>query len=402
MLTKRRFNFFTPAVLAPGSNLLLGTTVKFNLDRTWPCEGMVVVLSLTMGSTAPTLTAVDGLINVLKRVNITVNDGNQPRTLVDFQGAGLIEYCRNIGVGLDRSTVEALRLGKLAAGTGQLLANQNIRIAYIIPFVHPGIAEPLKTRCLVPMHLYPQDPIVTIDFETSGNMYSAGSISGVSAEYLLIRREMPTALDATIQSNGGYIPMDLIETPFSIGTGISGEQRFPVPIPGSYLNLNFRQYLGGSTITRQVLDQTTTFGSEQRWRIETGGLVIKEWRWKYIQILNDIWRGYDSMSNAAFASGAQGSYTSAVSFDASPDFGVITSGTSQQAATSTLLDFLIAGTADTSDELGSLLDCNLAANSGLKMEVIGSVASVATNASTLWIGGQRFYGDLSKWQSLAA
>src|ERR1700743_3158027 len=128
MLNKGRFNFFTPQVLAPGSNSLLGTTVKVQFERTWPVEAIVLVLNLTMGSTAPTMTSIDGLLNVVKRVNITVNDGNQPRTLVDMQGVGLVEYARNLGLGLDRSTIEALRLGKLAAGTGQIFVNQKVRI----------------------------------------------------------------------------------------------------------------------------------------------------------------------------------------------------------------------------------------------------------------------------------
>lgn len=400
MLLKRRYNLFTPSVLAPGTNTLLGTNPLFNLDRTWPIEAMIVVVNLTMGSTAPTLSMADGLLNVVKNVTVTVNDGNLPRTLVNMSGAGLVEYCRLIGVGLDRSTIEGLRVGKLAAGTGQLLANQNIRLAYIIPFVHPGLAEPLRSRCLVPAQTYGQDPQVQITFETATNLYSAGSIATVSAEYLLIRREMPSAVDAALQKSGGYIQMDLVETPFSIATGVSGEQRFAVPTPGSYLNLMFRQYLGGATITRDVLDQTTTFGNEQIWRLETGGLVIKNWRWKYLQILNDISRGENGLSNALFGSTAQASYTGGTSFDASPDFGKIPSGSSIQQATSTMLDFLIANSTDVADELGSLLDCNIAPNVGLKMEVIGSVASVATNGSTLYIGGQRFYGDLSKYQSV--
>lgn len=403
MLLKRRFQFFTPSVLAPGTNTILGTTTKFQLDRTWPCEAMLVIVSLTMGSTGPTFNTgavggYDGLLSVMKRINIAVNDGNQPRTVVDFSGVGLCEYAQLIGASLDRSTIEALRIGKLTAGPN----NQKIRIAYLIPFVHPGIAEPLKTRCLLPLHTYPQDPVVTIDWETSGNLYSAGSIATVSAEYMLIRREMPTTLNGVIMQSGGYLPFDLIETPFSIPTGTGTEQRIPVATPGQYANLMFRQYLGGTNITRDVVDGTTTFGSESTWRLETGGLVIKQWRWKHLQILNDLNRFKNGITSANFAA-ATSAGSPTVSFDPDPDFGAVPAASSSfQPAASTLLDFLIAGTSDTADELGSLLDCNLPANSGLKMEVIGTPSSVTTNGSVIYIGGHRFFGDLSKYQSLNA
>jgi len=35
------------------------------------------------------------------------------------------------------------------------------------------------------------------------------------------------------------------------------------------------------------------------------------------------------------------------------------------------------------------------------MEIVGSIASAATNGSTLYVVGRRFFGDLSRWQALA-
>ena len=149
------------------------------------------------------------------------------------------------------------------------------------------------------------------------------------------------------------------------------------------MGLLFRQYKGGTTITRDVLDAVVTIGSESRWRLESGLAVLTEWKWKHLQTDND----YSRVANG-------------ISQTSSPNFsGAVAANTSYQPAASCMLDFLTDGL-DSANELGSLLDCNVAPNAGLKMEVIGPVVSVATNASTLYIGGHRLFGDLTKWQSV--
>jgi len=81
--------------------------------------------------------------------------------------------------------------------------------------------------------------------------------------------------------------------------------------------------------------------------------------------------------------------------------GAVAASTSFQPAASVMLDFLSDGVpSDGVNELGSVLDLNIPARSGLKMEIITNVASVATNGSTLFVMGHRLYGDLSKWQSV--
>jgi hypothetical protein len=66
------------------------------------------------------------------------------------------------------------------------------------------------------------------------------------------------------------------------------------------------------------------------------------------------------------------------------------------------MDFLTDGQSeDIARELGSVLDCNTPANTGLKMEIVGAPTSVSTNASQLNLMGRRLFGDLSRWQKFA-
>lgn len=421
MMLLQRKNFFTPPQFNLASAGCLGTTQRFALDRTFPIEEILLHIDVTNGATGPTprigasssgQPGLDALLGIIKRVNLSVNDGIQPRSVVDFSGIGLLEYAQKVGLNWDAATTEAVRLWQisiqLAAATAY--ANSNTwRYTIRIPMVHPLIAEPLRTRMLLPVHTFPADPILTIDFESGTNMYSAGSVSALAVTVDLIRRDMSAAVTAEILKSGGFIRADLLEAPVTIGTGISGEQRFPINTPGSYMNLLFRQYLGGATMTRDVLDQTTTFGSESRWRLESGGIVIRDWRWKQLKVINELSMPKPFViapgGGLFVAASSAGAVTTAFPPCHPPDItGAIPNASAvpsagDRPAASTLMDFLTDGL-DSAAELGSLLDTNLPARTGLKMECIGPVASVATQGSILYIGGHRLFDDLSKWQAI--
>ena len=401
MLLPIRLNSVNSSELQPGTTALLGTTRKVNLPRVWGLEEILVFVSFTTDSTAPTAgTSPDKWLNLLKRVNLSINDGIQPRTVVDFTGPGLLEYAVSAGLNLDAATLAVCNAAPLASTT--------YRICYRIPLVHPMVGEPLRTRMLLPIHNHPQDPILTLEFATAAEVYAANAPTLVTSEVVLVQREINPLhpYNAKVMNEGGFIPFDLMETPFTIGTGVSGEQRFSIPTPGAYANLLCRQYLGGSTVTRAVLDATTTIGSETKWRLETGGTVIREWRWKYLQAINEfskpltgLGQAYSSIFTGASNGGSATVTTVYQANNPRPGSYTLASGTAFMPAATAMLDFLTDGL-DSATELGSLLDCNVPFNQGLKMELIGSVASVATNASTLYIGGHRYYGDLSRWKAI--
>jgi len=343
---------------------LLGTSVSVPIDRTWPLEEIRVQLYVTTGGTIPTVTnLVDASLNYVKRITLETNDGVQPRKVVDYSGVGLIESALQLAGNVDRMTAECRRL---------IQTSSTYRITYRVPLVHPAIYGPLRTQMLCPVHLHPQDPKLTIDFNPAASCYSANAPSVIGADVLLCRREITKAVNDAVLANGGFIPMDLVESSYTFPlTG--AEYRFQIPTPGVYANLLMRGYLGGANVTRDDV-HVTTVGSEGVVRIESGGTVISEWKNHQLRSINE-----DSQSG---------------DFD-NP------AGTTMAIARwpgQWNLDFLTDGIVD-ADELGSCLDCNLPAASGLKMELIGTTATVATNASTLYVGGYRFFGDLSRWLS---
>jgi len=382
-MLKQRLNFLTPSNFALSGAGILGTTQKVALDRNWPIEEIVLVLGGTVG-TAYTTVLVDGLLKLVKRVNLSINDGVQPRSVVDMSGVGLLEYASLAGLNLDRST-----LGALALSQGSTIAISNVfRISYRIPLVHPSITEPLRTRMLLDVQNHPQDPILTVDFGASADVGATGVITPLICELILVRRHMDAKLNQDILKSGGYIPCDLMEQALTLpASTTNGEARAQIATPGQYLNLFFRQYLGGaSVVARDVVDAVGTVGSETRWRLESGGSVLREWRWKHLQIINDFSRVANHV-NQTYAPNFAGALAAAT--------------TLYQPASSTMLDFLTDGLND-ANELGSLLDCNLPAQSGLKMELIGNYTTGATAGSAINFGGHRLFGDLSRWQALKA
>lgn len=406
MFLKQKQNYFYPSQFANDSgaaaadSAILGTTQKWAIDRTWPIEEILVQVDFRVQTTALTLKAspstpdqFENIMNLVSRINLSVNDGKQPRSVVDASGVGLLEYASLTGMNLDQAT---LQLAALAQGT--TLAAGYYTLTYRVPIVEPWIGEPLRSRMYLPVHTYPQDPVLSLTFQNGSTMYSAGNIRQVATTIVLIRRQPTLASELLLQKTAGtnpngYIDFDLIETPFSIAPGIGSEQRFALPIPGQYANILFRHYLGGATVTRTEIDSASAaanFANENRWRIETGLVVERDWRWKHLRTLTEYSRPLPAIvpSSGTVTYGTLG--------------GGFVSGAGFRPASSVMLNFLSDGlSGDNCTELGSLLDCNTPAASGLKMEVIGTPTSVATNASYLYVMGRRYFGDLSRWQKFA-
>ena len=401
MLLDRRTAILNYPPLQATGTTLFGQTIACPIDRTWPLEEIHIIITATASGTAPTFYSgaaivtnpmVDTILGILKNANLSINDGTNPRSIVNMSGEGILEYNSRLGTSLSRATRASVAISQGASVT----ASSSFRIAYRIPLVHPLIGEPLRTRCLIPIHIYPQDPILTLTFANSADFITAGYFSNLTCEVRLIRRQMPSSVTQGILGSGGFIPMDLIETPFSVSTASAGEVFYDLPLGGNYLNLLFRQYLGanGGAITRNVLDQTgigttvgTGLGAESRWGLVSGQVTLEEWRWRDLQDVDDFtsYPGYNTSANTYWADPS----------------GAVAANTAWQPAASTLLDFLSDGQ-DTVNELGSALDCNIPANSGLKMQLHGYITSQSgfTVPSSIYVIGHRLFGDLSGYQAI--
>jgi len=209
MFLPQRFNYFYPSQFSNDSgadntnSALLGTTQKWAIDRTWPIEELVLTADFKVGTTALTLQGTvttpdtyDNILQLVQHVNLTVNDGKQPRSVVDCDGIALLEYATLTGVNIDQATSLLAAYSQTAT-----LPVGNYPLTYRIPMVETWIGEPLRSRMYLPVHTYPQDPVLTLTFQSGANMYSAGNIRFVGVTVLLIRRQVTAASEAALQKD---------------------------------------------------------------------------------------------------------------------------------------------------------------------------------------------------------
>jgi len=436
---EQRINFFNPPQFNLATNTILGTAQRWSIDRTWPIEEIYICVNydVTTGftTTSPTTPDMyDNILALLQRVTLEVNDGRQPRKVVDVSGVGLLEYASQVGWNLSAETLTQVAISNNIVGALAVPVGVYQQV-YRIPCTNPLIGEPLRSRLYLPVHTYPQDPVLTLQFNSMAGMGapSTGAIGTIRVDVVLIRRLPTPESEAYLRATGaagkypltnpsGYIDWDLIETPYSIPLGTATEQRLAIATPGNYINGLVRQYKGGAALTRnKTIDVdvgdtiANNLGLETKWRLETGGTVVKEFRWKHLRFMNDQTRPATPLTaltavaptlptptNQGFvAIASAGSPTIQLSNQAINFPGGMQAATANyRAATSVMLNFITDGVSgEVGNELGSLLDCNTPANNGLKMELIGTPASVATNPSVLFWCGHRLFGDIRKFQA---
>lgn len=390
MMLKRRSQLVINSNLALAAAGILGTSQGIALPRVHPIEEIHITVSMTQdatGSTFSTSTSpqiCDRLRGILKKATLFVQDGPEARQVVALSGAAMLEYSASVGLNLDRATLATMVLDGTPATT-TVAANMQNRITYRIPLVHPMLGEPLRTRCLLPVHTLNTDPLLQLDFANATDFTAVNHFSAVLVEVRLIQRLMPDSVTQGIIAAGGFIPFDLVETGYSIGSNLSGEQYWDLPLGGQYMNLLIRSYanLASTTITRDTIDQVTTLGAESKWRLVSGQTTLEEFRMRDLQTQND----YSRVANSATQS-------------SSPNFaGAVAANTSFQPASSVILDFLSDGL-ESANELGSLLDANIAANSGLKLQLTGFIVAPSGGQHTLFVVGHRLMGNLTPWQTL--
>ncbi len=394
-MTSKNTRIYRPASFAPGINTvptpnvanLLGQSVRFDQwDNTYPWEKMILHLYILAGATAPTSLTVDGIMGLIRNINLQINDGVRPRSVVNGSGIFFLEYALATGMNLDTATLALI--AEHSKGTPSLTASNLYHVAIPINFVHPMITGTLRQRMLLPVHKHKSSPVLSLDFSTAAQMFSTGSITNVSCEVEIVRREIPngSALDDGIMAGGGYVNFDLVEVPYTMAAGLSGVQRFKINGPGQYATLLLRQYLGGSTVTRGDISRYVSAGNqgaETVWSLQTAGQTLREWSMKMLKAENERSRPLNSISQTS-----------------SPNIvGALASVTQYQEPVSVLLDFLTDET-DGVAELGSLLDVESAERYNNKMELVGEISNVATNGSTLYMGGHRYFSPelIAKWK----
>src|SRR6266542_2798375 len=129
-------------------------TKRITIPRTGPIEAIFIILQVTLGA-ALTDIITFGLLNLLKRVTLNINDGSGAYDAVYSSGPGLLVLSDQEGVSLDRSTQtalwESLKNSLQPTQNPSILSGSVFRICYPIICPHPALGEWLRLRSMLPV-----------------------------------------------------------------------------------------------------------------------------------------------------------------------------------------------------------------------------------------------------------
>lgn len=433
MLLKKRMEFIKHRDLTLTTSNFPVQTVKIELPRTWPLEAIFLGLRMTKNATAVTsIPDRRGIFKHIKRVTLEINDGANPRKVIDASGFGLLQYAANVGMNIPRSTA-AIRAMMFGLGSPRIPASTVINYVLPIPLMPPALAGKLRPRGLLPCHLHSANPLLTVELDSGTNSINvADPYTGTSVlDCFLVQREMPKSVTDEILGDGGFLQGDIFEKSFGQSNSLAdSEVRLELPTPGQLTGVqitHMRHTASGDTpanaLELRTLDAVKTVGAETQWSIETAGVSLARWRSPYLQWLNDgsmmggADLGYDASGSTltgtidgTWGQVSEGDILESVR-DILEDESVRINNTFThhreaggcvQEAASVFIDNLTDDAGAPVTELGGLMDANLAANSGLKLELVGQIdtAGAGNFSSSIDVLVHRFYGDLSRFQAI--
>lgn len=336
MLFQKRQDF-----TATQSALTLGSTITFQITREFHIEGLDLVIVVTPSAAMATANA-DFIQNIVQRVQLTISDGARTRNVIDCTGTGLLEYAMQTGGGLDRNTASNIGTNP-AAGAKTLV--------YPIFCAHPQLDDPVGSTFLLPFPRYNTNPVLTVLFSTQTQMdVNATPTFAVSAmtAYLVIKRRQVN------RANWPTLDWELAEISAAYpNTG--NAQLYELQIPGSYTGIMLRDYQGLGT--RAFIE---TAGGQNT--LQLLGTVIRRFQMLQIQYENDR------------------------TIDLYPATWNNISGTAY-------LDFISDKTGESSPDLGSVLDANILAASGARLQMLQDITG-GSNFSRRYLT-HRVFGNLS-------
>lgn len=318
MLFQKRVDY-TPTL----QSLALGATIQFSLTREFHVESLLLVVDVSY--TQATTAVADGLCNLVQKVQLQISDGARTRNVVDASGPGILEYAWNVQGGFDRSTAAAFR----ANSTG------TARMIFPIYASHPQLDDPVGSTLLLPFPRYNSNPVLSVQFATQAQMDTAATkafaVSALSAYVIVNKRQVNRANWPTLDWE-----LAEISQPY---TSTGNAQLYELQIPGSYTGILLRDYQGLNT--RGFLE---TAGGENK--LQLLGTVIRRFMCADVLAENDS----SSRLNAA---------------------------TWTNPSACAYLDFISDKTGESSPDLGSVLDANILAASGARLQLLQDITGGA-------------------------
>ena len=324
----------------------LGSLIKFtDIGQEFPIAAMWLVVTATPTAVMANDNA-DGILNLVKRVKLSVQDGGQNRVVVDANGPSLIEYFRQIGGALSATTMAAINVDSTSAKT----------IIYPIPCVMPNVSDPIGSLLLLPVHRYTQKPILEVQLASQAEMDVSAPTFAVAAGVsvrLVVQRSFVNI------AGQPFLNWELVEQDI-VYPGTRTQVRSELPVPGAFTGLLLRGYTSNA-----IRADVTGNGNLS---INIAGSDIFQTRWRDLAEINE--------HSIAPLTGNQ--------------FG----GVTLPDRASVFFDFLSDGPGADSHDFGSLLNVNGLAGSGIRAQIVHDYTYTGTTTK-LGVLYHRILGDIT-------
>jgi hypothetical protein len=303
------------------SGLALGQTITFPITREFHVEALWLKIVATPSAAQATANA-DALQAIVNKVQLSISDGARTRNVVDCSGPALLEYAYNVNGGWDAQT---------HTNFGTNPASGAKTLYYPIFCAHPQLDDPVGSTLLLPFPRYNSNPVLTVQFATQVQMDTNATptfaVSALTAQLIVMRRQVN-------RTNWPTLDWELAELSAAYpNTGNS--QLYELQIPGSYTGILLRDYQGLAT----------------RASIETAGGENK------LQLLGTVLRRF-AVADVLAENQASARLSAA---------------TWNNPAAYAYLDFISDKTGESSPDLGSVLDANILAASGARLQLLQDI-----------------------------
>jgi hypothetical protein len=335
------------SVLPPITGLTLGASAQIPITREFYLDSIMLEFTINVGTAAATL-SFDGLAALIKRIQFSIADGQSNRNVIDASGGRLLKYGWQVRGGLDYSTLYALTTSANASGT--------YVITVPLLFKHPQISDPIGSLFMLPLPRYNTNPTLNI---TLGNQSDVDKNSSPTFALGTNKIQIRVITNKRQVDNVQTPPVDLEMVEQVFTSTVSGSnQLYEMQVPGSYTGMTIDCTLGNTP-----QDPTITGG---QFTLQYLGNVLRQQRFVDIQIENQL--------------SVAGGYTGA---GVSPFPGLIH------------FDFLHDGFGLEVGELGSVLNTNVLAGSGARVQLLSDLNGSTSSPANLNIFWHRVFGDLS-------
>jgi hypothetical protein len=333
----------------------LGSSINLEITRDFFLDSLMIFIPITVTVTPGDLTA-GGLWNVVKNIQLLVADGQSNRQQTNVSGFGALRYAGKVLSGLDRQTLSANTAFIQSLDVSPTAATY--LLCYPLLFKHPQISDPIGSAFMLPLPRYNANPVLTIQFGALTDITTGGEDTVTIGNPFVItnKRQVDVITFPTWQT-------ELIEN-VQAYPNVGANQLYELQVPGSYTCL-------------QIFGQNAAGVAQDL----SGGLPFQ------LQYLGNTLRQFTYPNIKAeenYSQGNDGNFTNTVPVAATPQMGDFWPGLLH-------LDFLFDGFGMEVGELGSVLNANLLAGSGSRVQLISNLAS-SGQYSYLW---HRIFGDLT-------